>query len=158
MIKESLIIESIQPHLTYALSEYQTLFNSRKWTDFKEFLPAFASHLNFNLIVKQPAHAPEKNLIGQANGKDIIVYQEWGYATFYFSYFHEMAHNLMHFKDGDVVSKTPEVIEVEADLFAFMMCRMIFPEAEDTFQKIAKNNPVWNPGKKKRGKDRAANR
>lgn len=137
------IIEQNTLEPTYkTLTEFIEFKNSKKWRDYKELLPAFATYMGFNLIVKNPDEAKKKHQIGEANGKDIIVYEEWGFTTFYFSYFHEMGHNIMHFKNGVVINRDMGLIELEADTFSLMMCISIFPEQEENFRLIAHDNPV----------------
>jgi hypothetical protein len=142
----ALVIKNIMANTGNVVFETYNKFilfrNSRDWEDYKELLPAFAEHLGFKLIVEPD----ETKRLGRAtSGNQIIIYEEWGTLGFYFGYFHEMAHNLMHFnKDGFAIDRNKAQMEAEADAFATFFCHQLFPEHKAKFSKLAKDNPVYN--------------
>ncbi len=134
--------ERISEPSRLAYNKYVEFANGKKWADYKELLPAFAEHMGMRLIVKE---RPEGSIkIGEANGIDIYVYEKWGVNTFYFAYFHEMGHNVLHYLSYGVLrpNLVHREMEIEADLFAAFFMEALFPESKESTMRIMRANPI----------------
>ncbi len=132
------VIKNTGEKLRLTFNSFAEFKNSRKFKDYQELLPAFSEHLGFELIVRPD----ETHKIGEADGKHIFVYEDWGTNTFFFSFFHELAHNLMHFENGKKIDRELNLMEKEADAFAAFFCCQLFPHHAEGFMKIAYDNPT----------------
>jgi len=134
------LIEKLGTPVRLAHLQLETLWKSGIYKNYMDLLPAFAESLGYNLVVN-----PDESLkIGEANGKDIVVYEEWGMDSFYFSFFHELGHNILHFKDGFIIELDEERREWEADVFACFFCSELFPEHRERWVEIVERNPCYN--------------
>jgi hypothetical protein len=142
------ISESVEKAFNKVLPIFNKLYTDRvNHPTYKELLPAFAESLGYTLHVL-PENTPRVNekgqktvLDGQTIGKDFFVYGEWGMNTFYFAYFHEIGHNLMHYNGYELLEGTTEKDrEIEADIFALLFMNMLFPEHKKTNLTLARSN------------------
>lgn len=137
-IKQSDLIERISGTTIDIFNKFGEMYNTTKSCDYRDLLPAFTESLGLKLVV-----APNTaKCIGKTDGKTLFIFEKWGMNTFYFAYFHELGHAVLHFVDGVPTDLPEEIKELEADIFAMYFCQALFPDNEESLLKIAQYNPI----------------